>query len=310
MGRDVTVEDGIKYINDRDLQQVQSILGTEINSLESKDVVMKLVKRYEIQQRELQEQKENVDRATNLLEQAVIKQRELHNVIESLNSLDDYTIMEASKLLEDFDLKAKLSTGQISVDKILQKVIEKAANNQISLQKFTKQQLQAAGYQLRDSDGADSVICNLLMKIESNNKKINSMQSQLNIAQCKNDMNTLKDETLVALERVLPKQFDVGTMKLQREQQMLDVNLVVGSLIEIIETMKNLLIQCKKEISLLKSTKRTETLDKVERDNQKYNRDMLVLKLYSEGQTQAEIAEALNTSRGTVYNILKKYGGK
>lgn len=309
MGREVSVEDGIRYIDSlstEEINDINSILGLSTSEgLSKKDIIFRLINKCKEQEEEIREQKNDLDRATKLVEQAVIKQKELCRLLENSNRLGEYTIAEAGRLLGDFDLETKLNTGQITVDKILANIIDKANKSQAGLQRFTKQRLQACGYQLKEDDGADTVICNLLMKIEAAKKKVDAMQSQLNVAHCKNEMNTISDNTLIMLEQSLPKQFDAQTMSLQRDQQMLDVNMIIASLIQTVESMKNTLIQCKKEMSVI-NTKSRNNVTNNKKANQNSERDLMICRLYSEGQTQEEIAQTLGVSRGTVYNVIKK----
>jgi len=313
----VDVKEGIEYIDslhEEDFQRLEELLGCTVKDMTAKDIVSKLEYMCRSQQREIEESKADLNRAIKMVEQSVATQRELRNAIENINTISDNNITDASKLLGDFELGKKIYSGQITVDKILTKVLEAAANSRLNLEKFTKQRLVASGYQLKENDGADTVICNLLMKMDSDKKKIDELQNKLNVSHCKNNMNMVSDNTMALLEQTLPKQFDAKAMVLQRDQQMLDVNLLIGSLVQTIEGMKNLLIQCRKEMNLIKGTKRKESSNKeqnnikVQKNACNSERDKLVIKLRREEMTQAEIAEALSISRGTVYNILKKYG--
>ena len=176
---------------------------------------------------------------------------------------------------------------------------QKASNG---LEVYTIKQLQSIGYTVKDTDGADAIICNLLIALKGTRERLFATEEQLKTAENKLKRNQLSDEALESLASALPKQYDLETLRLQREHGSLDANVIICSQCNVINKLVGLLVDCKKEISA--AQKKKQSLVKQASMNE---RDQKVIDLYNIGHTQTDIAEALGVSRATVYNIIKKY---
>lgn len=179
---------------------------------------------------------------------------------------------------------------------------QKASNG---LEFYTIKQLQSIGYTVKDTDEADTIICNLLIALKGTRERLFATEEQLKTAEIQLKRKQLSDETLNNLVSILPKQYDLETLKLQRDNNSLDIDAIICSQCNVINKMVGLLIDCRKEISA--AQKKKKSLVKHASMNE---RDQKVIDLYNIGHTQTDIAEALGVSRATVYNIIKKYRNK
>lgn len=209
--------------------------------------------------------------------------------IENGTGLSEYTLDYIGRIRKDSNIKQSLSTGAITVDKMVRELIE--ANEKHTIDKVSKQELLRIGYQLKGDDCFELIIPDLASKIQARDLKIQRMEER----------NSYLESRLKAGQeacREVEKRYP-GFLGIYGEEEVVNNGYALfDSVIDALLVKLNLL-----EVEIEAQRKANET-QKYEVDSDEYK----IKKLLEEGRTKVEISEILGIKRTTLYRILEKMG--
>lgn len=201
------------------------------NTINAKDIVVMLMSKVE-------EQGKDIKKAEGMLESALIEFKqnkevinELTNKLELANSYYEYPLKEAGQLLRINNLYERVCNGQISMEKVLLDLISFTKNK--GIESYTKNRLMKAGYQLKENETADEIICKLLFQMDSLNRKVSNIEREKGLLESNISNLTLTEKTIEKLCKTLPAHFDYGSMKFKLSKKLLNSNEIIEDLIEI-----------------------------------------------------------------------------
>lgn len=201
------------------------------NTINTKDIVLMLMSKVE-------EQGKDIKKAAGMLEavSAEFKKnkseiKELTNRLELSNSYYEYPLKEAGQLLKIDRLYERVCDGQISMEKVLLDLISLTKNK--GIESYTKNRLLKAGFQFKENEGADEIICKLLFQMDSLNRKVSNIEREKGLLESNISNLTLTETTIEKLCKTLPAHFDYHSLKFKLSKGLLDSNEIIYDLIEI-----------------------------------------------------------------------------
>ena len=232
------------------------------------------------------------EQAINTLSKAVEALKEenekLKERIENGTGLSEYTLDYIGRIRKDSNIKQSLSTGVITVDKMVRELIE--ANEKHTIDKVSKQELLRIGYQLKGDDCFELIIPDLASKIQAKDLKIKKMEER----------NSYLETRLKAGQeacREVEKQYP-GFLGIYGEEEV--VNNGYALFDSVIDALLNKLNLMEVEIEIQK--RNTSDLT-----NNDINIENAVMILHKNGIGKMEISKKLDIDRTKVYRIIKKH---